>query len=247
VNGYAYVWNNPMTLTDPTGFEVSADDIKKQWEDAGGGRIEEVVTSASRLRLYLGSLAREYNGRLSDLTTALGPSTTEFAETGAGGGTAGDGSGGENEPLSREQRPPCEGGAPQLVDANLTAAVAAARTAAANATGSSPPVVGSRGADAVTSARIAPYERIAANVDWPSAYRAAARLGTALNFYNVVSGFRSSVADGLYATADVAVGTGLVLAVPYAGVPVSIAYSAHGGSKALVNDVGYMTGQCRAQ
>jgi hypothetical protein len=62
-----------------------------------------------------------------------------------------------------------------------------------------------------------------------------------------VSGFRSSVADGLYATADVAVGTGLVLAVPYAGVPVSIVYSAHGGSKALVNDVGYMTGKCRAQ
>ena len=71
-NGYAYVWNNPLTLNDPSGYEVSADDIKKQWEDAGGGRNEEVVVTASRLRLYLGSLAREYNGRLSDLTAALG-------------------------------------------------------------------------------------------------------------------------------------------------------------------------------
>jgi RHS repeat-associated protein len=104
-NGYAYVWNNPLTLNDPSGYEVSADDIKKQWEDAGGGRNEEVVVTASRLRLYLGSLAREYNGRLSDLTAALGPSTTDLADAGAGGGTGEDQSGGENEPLPQTQNP----------------------------------------------------------------------------------------------------------------------------------------------
>lgn len=105
--------------------------------------------------------------------------------------------------------------------------------------------IGARGVDPVTSARIAPYEQLGANTDWAKVAETGARLGTAFNIYNVVSGIRSSIADGLFATTDMAVGTTLAF-VPLVGVPVSIAYSAHGGSKALVNDVRYATGQCRA-
>jgi hypothetical protein len=145
----------------------------------------------------------------------------------------------------QEQKPICEGGAPQWIDADIAAAAATARTLAANVTDGSMPPVGARGVDAVTAGRIAPFEQMAANSDWAKLAKAGARAGTAFNIYNIFSGFQSSVADGIYATADMAVGTALAY-VPYAGVPLSIGYSLHGGSKAIVKDAKYVTGQCRA-
>lgn len=78
--------------------------------------------------------------------------------------------------IPQSQSPICEGGAPQLIDANITAAVATARTLAASVTDGSMPPIGARGIDPVTSARIAPYQQLAANTDWAK----AAKIGTRL-------------------------------------------------------------------
>lgn len=117
---------------------------------------------------------------------------------------------------------------------------------ARNASGSGVPPVGSAGVGPVTSARIAPAEKMLANTDWARAGKLIGKLGTSLNVFNVVTGFKSSFSDGLYATADWTVG-GLLALVPYAGVPLSVAYSGHGGTRALVNDGKYLLGQCRRQ
>ena len=45
---------------------------------------------------------------------------------------------------------------------------------------------------------------------------------------------------------DAIVGAGLAF-VPVAGVPLSLAYSAHGGKPSLVNDAKYLSGWCISQ
>ncbi|MCW5672744.1 MAG: RHS repeat-associated core domain-containing protein [Hydrogenophaga sp.] len=215
LNLYAYVRNDPLNKRDPSGLDCG--DLT--------GPCETVTVEGTKPEKKKKSKKSESSGTNRVLPTP---------------GTAAS-----QQKSPQEQEPICEGGAPQLIDANITAAVATARMLAANATNGSMPPIGARGVDPVTSARIAPHEQIAANTDWAKVAKTGARLGTAFNVYNVVSGFRSSIADGLYATTDMAVGTALAF-VPLAGVPLSIAYSAHGGSKALVNDVRYATGQCRA-
>lgn len=147
-----------------------------------------------------------------------------------------------------EALPPCDGGGPQWVDANLTAAAATARTLAANVADGSVPPSTARGMNPLTSSRIAQFERMAANMEhnYGAVAKTVARSAAVVNVFNIASGFRNSVSDGLHAVVDVAAGTGLAF-VPLVGVPLSVAYSAHGGSKALINDVKYLTGQCRAQ
>ncbi len=252
LNPLSYVANTPLSATDPSGFRRTPD----WYYDGGWVEIHEINGGGG------GNFAFESTGylRTPDGTLTYLGTTTQFFSVGGSGGLnfhgnsnrggsseGGDGSTGSGgEPAApQDQKPICEGGVPQLIDANITAAVATARVLAANTTDGSMPPIGARRVGPVTSARIAPYEQIAANTDWARVAKAGARLGTAFNVYNVVSGFRSSVADGLYATTDMAVGTALAF-VPLAGVPVSIGYSAHGGSKALVNDVRYATGRCRA-
>lgn len=92
--------------------------------------------------------------------------------------------------------------------------------------------------------RIAPFQRMFAHIDWERAAKSVGRLGATFSFVNVAVGFRSSVSDGVYASADWAVGLGLAF-VPYAGIPFSIMYSAHGGTKAVANEIKSVTGQCR--
>lgn len=128
----------------------------------------------------------------------------------------------------------------------LGALAGTARTMARNSIGGRAPPIGSKGVDVVTSARIAPFEQMFANTDWERATKFVGRLGLTFNVGNVAMGFRRSVSDGLYASADWAVGSGLAL-IPYAGIPLSLMYSAHGGTKAIANDIKYFSGQCRKQ
>lgn len=148
--------------------------------------------------------------------------------------------------LPQEQKPLCEGGGPQLIDMELGAIAVTARTMARNSTGGGAPPIGSRGVDAVTSARIAPYEQMFANTDRERVTKLVGRLSLTFSVGNVVMGFRRSVSDGFYASADWVIGSGLAL-VPVAGVPLSLLYSAHGGTKAIANDIKYISGQCRKQ
>jgi RHS repeat-associated protein len=233
-NRYSYVNNNPLRYIDPSGFCETEYDTDLET----GEVIETIVVCGSPwddpfwddewiLDNDDGFFDDDYGLEALTESSAAADSSTNAVQE------------------EQSQTPICAGAPPQLIDANITAAVATARALAASDIGDSTPPIGARGLDSVTSARIAPYQQIAANIDWPRVAKAGARLGSAFNVYNVVSGFQSSVTDGLYASVDVAVGTALAF-VPFAGVPLSIAYSAHGGSKALVNDARYVTGQCRA-
>jgi hypothetical protein len=162
----------------------------------------------------------------------------------AGGGASSGGAGapeGSKEMEPQEEKPPCEG-SPQILDPSLAALGASAAVAAQNSTGEMP-ATGSRGVDAVTSARIAPYQQLAASMDWAAVAKTATRASWGLSIVSIGAGFRSSVSDGMYAVADFGVGVALPF-VPWVGIPAAIAYGAHGGSKSLVNDAKYFTGAC---
>jgi hypothetical protein len=239
-NRYSYVRNSPLSYTDPSGF---ASDL---CDKIGKCRSEGITGGA-----FAGSIKLEtvtvFGTRTFDIPMVTfwttGADTTRPGE-GAGGGGAGS----ELEEVTvtgekpQEQKPPCEG-THQILDPSLAAISATAATVAKNTTDGIPPSVGSRGIDAVTSARIAPFEQLAANIEWAQLAKVATRASWGVNVINIGAGFRSSVPDGLYAVTDFAVGVGLPF-VPWVGIPTAIAYGAHGGSKALVNDLKHFAGSC---
>ena len=230
-NGYGYVHNNPLSRWDPTGYswmgmeEIIVDGKK----GCGAGSTLCNVNLPPDWRPYFQN------------NFMFGPPPAPLGS--AGGATtppAEPKEAGTEEP--QEPKPPCEG-KPQLLDPALATLGASAATAARNSTGEIQ-ATGSRGVNAVTSARIAPYQQLAANTDWAALAKFATRASWGLGIVNTGAGFiRGSVSDGMYALTDLALGVALPF-VPWVGIPSAIAYGAHGGSKAVVNDVKYVAGRC---
>lgn len=182
-NRFGYVGNNPLTYRDLSGFGLTNNrpsirptmpecaahpSACSSWSgvDINHQTIGIIDGETGAYTLISDDYFVYGSGGYLGLWTSGGGGGSGGTGGSAGGASGGAGRGGNAAPADnppqapQEQKPICEGGAPQWIDANITAAVATARTLAASVADGSAPPIGAHGVDPVTSARIAPMSNL---------------------------------------------------------------------------------------
>jgi hypothetical protein len=265
-NGYAYVWNNPLTLTDPSGYV--AVNVTNRYLGAHSTtinlRLGAAGSAASVVEGRVVSLDTWTYSRLPDLLgmqqfdhvrNQLTPTTDTDGERRAidDGGDQGPATDGPQGQPPEESKDPCDSRFSAQTGATLSLAAALAK-AGVDASGAaqftSRSAAFNRGADVlgrVTQGRLA-AGTLAHSINWWRLSRGVTLVAVPVASYEFYHGFRQGGLDRVYATADATAGVAAVFFFgPIGGAMVAGAYSAMGGTEGVANLITSGDGRCAAR